>query len=35
MMSARMAKQAEDAVPVEAGENSYAVNVNVTFAIDQ
>jgi uncharacterized protein YggE len=35
MMSARMAKQAEDAVPVEAGENSYSVNVNVTFAIDQ
>jgi len=35
MMSARMAKSAEDAVPVEAGENSYAVNVNVTFAIDQ
>lgn len=35
LMSARMAKQAEDAVPVEAGENSYSVNVNVTFAIDQ
>jgi uncharacterized protein YggE len=35
MMSARMAKSAEDAVPVEAGENSYAVNVKVTFAIDQ
>lgn len=35
LMSARMAKQSEDAVPVEAGENSYAVNVNVTFAIDQ
>jgi len=35
MMTARMAKQAEDAVPVEAGENSYSVNVNVTFAIDQ
>jgi hypothetical protein len=34
MMSARMAKDdgAEDA-PVEAGENSYAVSVNVTFAI--
>jgi uncharacterized protein YggE len=35
LMSARMAKQAEDAVPVEAGENSYSINVNVTFAIDQ
>lgn len=35
MMSARMAKEASDAVPVEAGENSYAVSVNVTFAIDQ
>ncbi|MBX9455207.1 MAG: SIMPL domain-containing protein [Rhizobium sp.] len=34
MMSARMAKESADAVPVEAGENSYAVNVNVTFAID-
>ena len=34
LMSARMAKEA-DAVPVEAGENSYSVNVNVTFAIDQ
>jgi uncharacterized protein YggE len=35
MMSARMAKEASDAVPVEAGENSYSVNVNVTFAIEQ
>jgi uncharacterized protein len=35
MMSARMAKEAADAVPVEAGENSYSVNVNVTFAIEQ
>lgn len=35
MMSARMAKEAADAVPVEAGENSYSVNVNVTFAIGQ
>jgi uncharacterized protein YggE len=35
LMSARMAKQAEDAVPVEGGENSYSINVNVTFAIDQ
>jgi hypothetical protein len=35
LMSARMAKEAPDAVPVEAGENSYSVNVNVTFAIDQ
>lgn len=32
----RMAKESADgAVPVEAGENSYAVNVNVTFAIEQ
>lgn len=32
----RMSKEAADgAVPVEAGENSYAVNVNVTFAIEQ
>lgn len=35
LMRAQMAKEASDAVPVEAGENSYAVNVNVTFAIDQ
>ena len=35
LMSARMAKESNDAVPVEAGENSYSVNVNVTFAIDQ
>lgn len=35
LMSARMAKDAAEAVPVEAGENSYAVNVNVTFAIEQ
>lgn len=35
LMSARMAKEAADGVPVEAGENSYSVNVNVTFAIDQ
>jgi uncharacterized protein YggE len=36
MMATRMSKEAADgAVPVEAGENSYAVNVNVTFAIDQ
>lgn len=35
LMSARMAKEAADAVPVEAGENSYSVNVNVTFAIEQ
>lgn len=35
LMSARMAKEAADAVPVEAGENSYSVNVNVIFAIDQ
>lgn len=35
LMSARMAKESDDAVPVEAGENSYSVSVNVTFAIDQ
>jgi uncharacterized protein YggE len=35
LMSARMAKEAADAVPVEAGENNYSVNVSVTFAIDQ
>lgn len=35
LMSARMTKEAADAVPVEAGENSYSVDVNVTFAIDQ
>jgi len=35
MMSARMAKEAADAVPVEAGESNYSVNVNVTFEIDQ
>lgn len=36
MMAMRMAKEAADgAVPVEAGENSYAVNVSVTFAIEQ
>lgn len=34
LMAARMAKEA-DAVPVEAGENSYSVNVSVTFAIEQ
>jgi uncharacterized protein YggE len=30
-----MAKEASDAVPVATGENSYSVNVNVTFAIEQ
>ncbi len=30
-----MAKSASDAVPVAAGENSYRVNVNVTFEIKQ
>lgn len=33
MMRMQMAKEASDAVPVEAGENSYSVSVNVTFAI--
>lgn len=35
MMRAPMAKEASDAVPVEAGENSYSVAVNVTFTIEQ
>jgi uncharacterized protein YggE len=35
LMRMSMAKEASDAVPVAAGENSYAVNVNVTFAIEQ
>lgn len=33
LMRMQMAKEASDAVPVEAGENSYSVNVSVTFAI--
>jgi uncharacterized protein YggE len=35
LQAMRMAKEAADAVPVEAGENSYGVNVSMTFAIDQ
>ncbi|MDB5526328.1 MAG: hypothetical protein JWM58_4091 [Rhizobium sp.] len=35
LMRMSMAKEASDAVPVAAGENSYSVNVNVTFAIEQ
>lgn len=35
MMRMSMAKEAADAVPVATGENSYTVNVSVTFAIDQ
>lgn len=35
MVRMQMAKEASDAVPVEAGENSYAVGVSVTFAIEQ
>lgn len=35
LMSARLAKDAAEAVPIEAGENSYSVSVQVTFAIDQ
>lgn len=35
LMRAQMAKEASDAVPIEAGENSYSVGVNVTFAIEQ
>lgn len=35
IMRMQMAKQMEDAVPVAAGENSYSVSVNVTFAIEQ
>ena len=34
MMRMQMAKEASDAVPVEAGENTYSINVSVTFAID-
>jgi uncharacterized protein YggE len=30
-----MSKEMSDAVPVAAGENSYSVTVNITFAIDQ
>lgn len=35
MVRMQMAKEAADAVSVEAGENSYSVGVNVTFAIEQ
>lgn len=35
MMQMRMAKEAADAVPIAAGENTYVVNVSVTFAIEQ
>ena len=35
MVRMSMAKEAADAVPVAAGENTYAVTVNVTFAIRQ
>jgi uncharacterized protein YggE len=35
VMRMQMAKQASDAVPVATGENSYSVDVNVTFAIVQ
>lgn len=35
VMRMSMAKEAADAVPVAAGENSYSVTVNVTFAIEQ
>lgn len=34
-MRMSMAKEAADAVPVATGENTYSVNVSVTFAIDQ
>ncbi len=33
IMRMQMAKEASDAVPVAAGENTYVVNVSVTFAI--
>ncbi|UVC11961.1 SIMPL domain-containing protein [Rhizobium sp. TH2] len=33
MMRMQMAKEAADAVPIAAGENTYVVNVSVTFAI--
>ncbi|MBL0375349.1 SIMPL domain-containing protein [Rhizobium sp. KVB221] len=35
VMRMSMAKEAADSVPVAAGENTYTVNVNVTFAIKQ
>jgi uncharacterized protein YggE len=35
LMRMQMAKEASDAVPVEAGENNYSVNVSVTFAIGE
>ncbi|MDB5550731.1 MAG: periplasmic immunogenic protein [Rhizobium sp.] len=34
MMRMQMAKEASDAVPIAAGENTYTVNVSVTFAIE-
>jgi len=34
MIRMQMAKEAADAVPIAAGENTYVVNVSVTFAID-
>jgi uncharacterized protein YggE len=34
MMRLQMAKEAADAVPIAAGENTYTVNVSVSFAID-
>lgn len=34
MIRMQMAKEASDAVPIAAGENTYVVNVSVTFAID-
>jgi uncharacterized protein YggE len=35
VMRMQMAKQAPDAVPVAAGENSYSARVSITFAIEQ
>jgi uncharacterized protein YggE len=35
MMRMAMAKEASDSVPVAAGETTYSVTVNVTFALQQ
>ena len=35
MMRMQMAKEAADSVPVAAGENTYTVNVGMTFEIAQ
>ena len=35
MMAVQARSEAADAVPIEAGENAYRVQVNVSFAINQ